>query len=287
MLPDYAAYEDILDRFAPRIRPVGVAATVTDGEPAALVDAVTAVGLRALLISNPRNPTGEVIAGGALAALVKGATATGCALLFDEFYSHYVYGDGTAPVSAAAHIDDVDDDPVLLFDGLTKNFRYPGWRLGWVVGPAETVSVIERVGQAMDGGPSQVVQRAAVAALEPGRADAETAAVRAHFAAKRDATVEGLRAAGIRVDPEPAGTFYVWGCLAGLPEPLRDAHAFFHAALDHRVITVPGPAFDLDPGHTRGDTGAFDSYVRFSYGPPMASVETGLQRLAALVDAYR
>jgi aspartate/methionine/tyrosine aminotransferase len=287
MLPDYAAYEDILDRNAARIRPVGIRpAGGGPGEPAGLVDAVTAAGLRALLISNPRNPTGEVIAGGALAELVKGATAAGCALLVDEFYSAYVYGPD-APVSAAAHVDDVDEDQVVIFDGLTKNFRYPGWRLGWVVGPAATVSVVERVGQAMDGGPSQVVQRAALAALDPDYAAAEMAAVRAHFAAKRSAAVAGLRAAGIRVDPEPQGTFYVWGCLDDLPGPLRDAHAFFHAALDHRVITVPGPAFDLDPGRRRDDTGAFDRYVRLSYGPPMASVAEGLTRLATLVDSYR
>ena len=135
-------------------------------------------------MSNPRNPTGEVIAGTELAALVDGMRATGAALLVDEFYSHYVYApgpDGTfgpaaRPVSAAEHVDDVDADPVLIFDGLTKNLRYPGWRLGWVVGPADAIGVIERVGQAMDGGTSQVVQRAALAALEPSYLDAETTA---------------------------------------------------------------------------------------------------------------
>jgi len=193
------------------------------------------------------------------------------------------------PVSAAAYAENVDTDPVLIFDGLTKGFRYPGWRLGWVLGPIETIAAIERIGQAMDGGPSQVVQRAALTALEPGYADAETAAVRAHFAAKRDVMVDGLRAAGIRVNDgehRQRGSFYVWGSLDDMPEPLRDADAFFREALDQRVITVPGYVFDLNPGGHR-EIGAFDRFVRFSYGPPADAVSDGVARLVALVGGYR
>lgn len=302
MLPDYAAYEDILDRNTPRIRPVALGPDADDlvgADAAAIVDAISGSGLPALLISNPRNPTGQVIAGSDLGALVTGTTKAGCALLIDEFYSQYVYNVGldatgasrslpAEPVSAAAHIENVDTDPVLVFDGLTKGFRYPGWRLGWVLGPIETIAAIERIGQAMDGGPSQVVQRAALAALEPGYADAETAAVRAHFAGKRDVMVDGLRAAGIRVDGDhrQRGSFYVWGSLDDLPEPLRDADAFFREALDQRVITVPGYVFDLNPGGHRA-TGVFDRFVRFSYGPPADAVADGVARLVAVVDGYR
>lgn len=291
VLPDYAAYADILDSNSPRLTPV----PVRRPGPAGILAAVTGAGLGALLVSNPRNPTGDVTAGDDLRALVAGATGAGCALLVDEFYSHYVYepepGGGwraaSAPVSAAAHVSDVDADPVVLIDGLTKNFRYPGWRLGWAVGPAETIAVMERVGQSLDGGASQVVQRAARHALDPAYADAETAAVRRHFAAKRELMVDGLRAAGIGVDPGPRGTFYVWGSVACLPEPLSTGTGFFHAALDQQVITVPGHVFDLDPGRHRADTGAFDGYVRFSFGPPAAVIAEGVARLAALVDKYR
>jgi hypothetical protein len=52
----------------------------------------------------------------------------------DEFYSHYVWN-GPAPISAAAYVEDVDSAPVLVIDGLTKNYRYPGWR------PASTPAI--------------------------------------------------------------------------------------------------------------------------------------------------
>jgi len=291
LLPDYAAYEDILAGNMPRLRPLAVPGDDVD----TLVKAVADAGLSALLMSNPRNPTGRVIRGAELARLVEALSDRGTALLADEFYSHYIYeqdadgrfGPAAGPVSAAAHVRDVDADPVLIVDGLTKNLRYPGWRLGWVLGPADAIAVLERIGQAMDGGPSRPVQRAALAAMEPDYLRRETSAVRAAFAAKRTMAVEGLRAAGIRIDPEPTGTFYVWGSLADMPTPLRTADAFFSAALDHRVITVPGHVFALDPGAMRTDGERFDGWMRFSYGPPADAVATGMTRLRDMVEAHR
>jgi aspartate/methionine/tyrosine aminotransferase len=58
-------------------------------------------------------------------------------LVMDEFYGGYNYTsncDGTT-ISAAENIEDVDEDDVLIIDGLTKRFRLPGWRIAWIVGP--------------------------------------------------------------------------------------------------------------------------------------------------------
>src|SRR5699024_513550 len=90
-------------------------------------------GIQAFAFSNPCNPTGELIRGETLERYVDMARRYGMLLAADEFYSHYIYNeDGSpagGPVSAAAHVRDVDEDPVLIIDGLTKNQRYPGWRV--------------------------------------------------------------------------------------------------------------------------------------------------------------
>jgi aspartate/methionine/tyrosine aminotransferase len=55
----------------------------------------------------------------------------------DEFYGGYNYTsncDGTT-ISAAENVEDVDEDDVLIIDGLTKRFRLPGWRIAWIIGP--------------------------------------------------------------------------------------------------------------------------------------------------------
>ena len=60
-------------------------------------------------------------------------------------------------------------------------------------------------------GPSLPAQRLAIKALDPERADEETTAARRLFAKKRNVTLEGLEAIGIRCERPPLGTFYVWG----------------------------------------------------------------------------
>jgi len=61
---------------------------------------------------------------------------------------------------------------------------------------------------------------------------------------------------------------------------------FFRAALERKVITVPGEFFDVNPGKRRKGHGSrFQSYVRFSFGPSAESIDTALGRLAELVSA--
>ncbi len=66
-----------------------------------------------------------------------GSEADTYQLVMDEFYGGYNYTndcDGTT-ISAAANVEDVDEDDVLILDGLTKRFRLPGWRIAWILGP--------------------------------------------------------------------------------------------------------------------------------------------------------
>lgn len=43
-------------------------------------------------------------------------------------------------------VADVNEDPVILIDGLTKNFRLPGWRVCWVIGPKNLISALSQSG---------------------------------------------------------------------------------------------------------------------------------------------
>src|SRR5262249_56811044 len=152
-LPDYTAYEELLDIFkASTAIPIlvegerGYAFSIDD-----LRREVQGRGLGALLLSNPCNPTGKHIRGEELSRWVDMARELDCALLIDEFYSHYLWSDGvgagspdiksgtlegfpnppamvrgeqSSPAShaisvesAARYVTDVDRDPVVLFDG--------------------------------------------------------------------------------------------------------------------------------------------------------------------------
>jgi N-succinyldiaminopimelate aminotransferase len=210
-----------------------------------------------------------------------------CALLIDEFYSHYIWKGrpGRLPMeSAARYVSDVNRDPVVIMDGFTKNWRYPGWRVSWTLGPRQVIEAVASAGSFLDGGGSRPLQRAALPLLEESHAVAETMAIHNAFREKRDKLHSRLGRLGVRTDREPDGTFYVWGNVAGLPPPLNEGMGFFRTALESKVIVVPGEFFDVNPGKRRSQRAArFRSYVRFSFGPSMETLDLALERLEALV----
>ena len=289
-LPDYTAYEELLEVFR-RFTPIPILLDPERGYDFSLAELrreISGRGLGALLLSNPCNPTGKAIVGTELEAWVRIARELDCALLLDEFYSHYLYRDGPPVASAAEFVEDVERDPVVIFDGLTKNWRYPGWRVTWTVGPRSVIEALASAGSFLDGGGSRPMQRAALPLLTPEHALAEAEAIRRTFRKKRNKLLDGLRALGVRVEREPEGTFYVWGNLENLPPPLDTGHGLFRAALERKVIVVPGAFFDVDPGQRRGGRASrFRHHVRFSYGPSADTLERALERLGEMVAEAR
>ncbi|MFN2549670.1 MAG: pyridoxal phosphate-dependent aminotransferase [Myxococcales bacterium] len=288
-LPDYTAYEELLDVFkAFTAIPIllegdrGYAFTPDD-----LKKEIQGRGLSALLLSNPCNPTGKLVQGDELSRWVGTAREQDCSLLIDEFYSHYIWTGrpGQLPIeSAARYVEDVNRDPVVLFDGLTKNWRYPGWRVTWTVGPAKVIEAVASAGSFLDGGGSRPLQRAAISLMSDEVVKQETTAIHAAFRDKREKMIARLERIGIRPDRAPDGTFYVWGNLSSLPPPLNDGMGFFRAALARKVITVPGEFFDVNPGKRRSRRASrFRSYTRFSFGPPQAQIDLALSRIEEIV----
>ena len=216
-----------------------------------------------------------------------------CTLIADEFYSHYIWRPDLAAqggiASAARYVEDVERDPVLIVDGLTKNWRYPGWRVTWTVGPKKVIDAVCSAGSFLDGGAARPLQRAAVELLSLDRTAAETRALHSQFGKKRERLLNGLRDAGLVVDMPPEGTFYVWASVVHLPPSLDTGMKFFRRALDRKVISVPGAFFDVDPGKRRGRRPSrFRRHLRFSFGPPMNQIERALDRIRELIaDASR
>lgn len=293
-LPDYTAYEELLEIFR-LMTPIPILLSRERGYHFGVDDLrreITGRGLSALLLSNPCNPMGRLICGDELAAWVETARDMDCSLLLDEFYSHYIWNKGPGEpgptVSAARYVEDVDEDPVVVFDGLTKNWRYPGWRITWTVGPKKVIEAASSAGSFLDGGAPRPLQRAAIELLDPDRVEAESTAIRKAFEAKRRLMLGRAYELGMGVDREPDGTFYVFAHLRNLPESINDGMAFFRAALEHKVVCVPGVFFDVNPGGRRSRwLSRFHQYVRLSFGPPMDNLRTGLDRLAEMVKEAR
>jgi N-succinyldiaminopimelate aminotransferase len=289
-LPDYTAYEELLDVFR-LFSPIPILLEGERGYQFSATDLrreILGRGLSAILASNPANPTGKVIGGRDLAEWVAVGRELDCAMIFDEFYSHYIWRPDLVAQgmieTAARYVEDVDRDPVVILDGLTKNWRYPGWRVTWTVAPRKIIEGVTSAGSFLDGGGSRPLQRKAAELLAPTAAMAETRAIHTEFAKKRTKLLNGLRDLGFTIDLPPEGTFYVWASAQHLPQSISDGMSFFRAALERNVISVPGEFFDVNPGKRRGGRASrFKRHLRFSFGPPMQKLELALERFRDVI----
>ncbi|MFW6054142.1 MAG: pyridoxal phosphate-dependent aminotransferase [Persicimonas sp.] len=285
-LPDYTAYEELLGLFR-LFSSIPILLDPQRGYDFSveeLEEEILGRGLGALLLSNPCNPTGKLIGGEELARWVDTSRELDCTLILDEFYSHYIWDVDPAEATAASYVEDVEEDPVVIVNGLTKSWRYPGWRVAWTLAPSDVVDRLSSAGSFLDGGASRPLQRAAVELLDEAHTRKEITAIQHTFKAKRDLLVERLRSMGIGIERPPGGTFYAWGDVSKLPEGMNNGMDFFKRCLEHQIICVPGEFFDVNPGQRRsGRSSRFRNHVRFSFGPPRASLERGLDRLESMI----
>lgn len=292
-LPDYTAYEELLGLFR-LFSPIPILLDPDRGYDFSLEELrreVMGRGLGALLVSNPCNPTGKAVSGESLRGWVSISRKLDCTLILDEFYSHYAWttheDDDVPTVTAARYVEDVERDPVVIINGLTKNWRYPGWRVSWTLGPKEIINRLSSAGSFLDGGGSRPIQRATIGLLDPAIAMQEARAIQRAFRQKRSMMLQRLTSMGVRVERPPEGTFYVWGSVADLSDPISTGMDMFRKGLEHQIICVPGQFFDVNPGQRRQGHGSrFKDHVRFSFGPAEDSLSSGLDRLEALIKSY-
>ncbi|KAF8205765.1 aminotransferase [Mycena galopus ATCC 62051] len=247
-VPDYTAYDQMLSSFK-RLVPTKYRLDINQ-----VKKDIQNQGLQVILASNPRNPTGQVIRGNELSNLVA-LGREGTTVILDEFYSWYIYPEHESEygnsISSAKYVEDVNTDSVIIIDGLTKNWRLPGWRVCWVIGPKNLVTALSQSGSFLDGGANHPLQLAALPLLDPEFVKTEREALQRHFKAKRDHVLKRLHNMQLDVDIPPQATFYIWLNLERLPAPLNNGLTFFEELLKEQTIVIPGIFFDINPSHRR------------------------------------
>ncbi|KAK0496845.1 pyridoxal phosphate-dependent transferase [Armillaria luteobubalina] len=292
-IPDYTAYDQVLTAFK-RLVPVPTALESSNKYRLDIEQTrkdIRTQGLAVILASNPRNPTGQVIKGNELKELVS-LSREGTTLILDEFYSWYIYSDNEKDlgksISSAEYIQDVNEDPIVIVDGLTKNWRLPGWRVCWVLGPKNLVTALSQSGSFLDGGANHPMQLAAIPLLNPIRVKGEKIALQKHFKMKRDHVLARLHELHLDVAVPPTSTFYIWLNLEKLPEPLNNGLTFFEELLKEQTIVIPGIFFDINPAHRRNlFNSPCHSFVRLSFGPPIEDLDKGLDAMARVLKKAR
>ena len=140
-----------------------------------------------------------------------------------------------------------------------------GWRVGWMVLPADLVRTAERLAQNFFVSPSYLGQVAAEAAFD---CHEELTANRARYEQARGLMIEGLGTAGLPTFSPPDGAFYFYVNIAGRAP---DSAAFCTRMLDELGIAAT-PGFDFDAARGR-------DFFRISTCAPLADVREAIARL--------
>jgi len=220
---------------------------------------------RGVLVANPGNPTGTLIAAAELRAIHEVVRARGGWLIVDEIYHELIY-DQVEPSAAAL------DEDVIVINSFSKYFLMTGWRLGWLLAPESLMPEIDKLAQNLFLSAPTVAQHAALAALQPAtRLLLE--ARKAELRARRDLLLPELRRLGFDVPVEPDGAFYIY---AGIDQFGMTSEAFAEKLLlEAGVAITPGTDFG---SHQAG------RHVRFAYTTSAQRIRAALARIAAALS---
>src|SRR3990167_6796270 len=178
----------------------------------ALLDAVTPA-TRLLIVNAPNNPTGWTLGRAEQQAILEHCRKTGTWILADEVYERLYYE--KTPNGCAPSFLDVasPDDRLVVAHSFSKSFLMTGWRLGWLVMPADMTHHMGKLVEFNTSCASVFTQRAGVVALQ--RTEDVTPRVVSHLKACRDTLVPLLQALP-QVQVEPAkGWMYAFFKLDG------------------------------------------------------------------------
>ena len=231
---------------------------------------------KVLLFCSPSNPTGAVYPAEQVEEIGRWAAGHGLWVLTDEIYEHLTYGGATAP-SMPVVVPELADR-CLVVNGVAKTYAMTGWRVGWVIGPADVVRAATNLQSHATSNVANVSQAAAVAALT---GDLSAVAVMGEaFDRRRQTIVSMLREIPGIALPEPQGAFYVYPSVKGLlGRSIGGRTAGSSAELaeivleEAEVAVVPGEAFGT-PG-----------YVRMSYALGDEDLVEGVRRLQRLLGS--
>ena len=160
-----------------------------------------------------------------------------------------------------------------MINGFSKYFCMTGWRLGWLVAPADLVRPIELLAQNLFISPPALAQEVALAALA---CKAELDRRIEDYRRNRAALLERLPAAGLDRLAPVDGAFYLYADVAHLTD---NSAAFCRQLLDATgVALTPGADFDSVAGHR---------FVRLAFAASHEKVVAGADRLAAWLSSRR
>jgi aspartate/methionine/tyrosine aminotransferase len=238
------------------------------------LEAARTPATKVLLWCSPSNPTGAVASRELTEAVGRWAVENGIWVVTDEIYEHLTY-DGAEAVSLPVAVPELTDTCVVL-NGVAKTYAMTGWRVGWMIGPADVIKAATNLQSHLSSNVANVSQRAAVEALT-GSLDAVDE-MKVAFDRRRRAIVELLSAIPGVECPTPKGAFYAYPDVRGLlGTEIRGRK--IESSLDLAAVVLEEAEVAVVPGEAFGTPG----YFRLSYALGDDDLRTGVTRMGELL----
>jgi aspartate/methionine/tyrosine aminotransferase len=231
-------------------------------------------GTRAVFINSPNNPTGWVITRAQQQRILDHCRQHGIWILADDVYERLVFEaapEGAATLACAPSFLDLatPHDRLLCANSFSKSWLMTGWRLGWVVVPAQMMDDLGKLIEYNTSCAPGFVQRAGIAAILGG--EPVIAATQTRYRASRDFLHARLNAIDGISAPLPEGAMYLFFDIAGSGDTLE---------LCKRLVREAG--LGLAPGSAFGPHA--ESCVRWCFASSIERLEDGLQRLQRFMN---
>ena len=239
------------------------------------LDAALTDKTKCVLFVSPNNPTGAVCSQAETEAIGRWIVEHDLWVMTDEIYEHLTY-DGIEQVSLPVVVPALRDK-CLVVNGVAKTYAMTGWRVGWLIGPADIVKAATNYQSHATSNVNNVAQVAAIAAL-----NGDLAAVhemKVAFTRRRSIIVDMLNEIDGVHCPTPQGAFYVYPSVQGVIGKTILGHTVT-SSLDLADFLLEKSLVAVVPGEAFGTPG----YLRLSYALSDDQLKEGITRMRNLIN---
>ena len=229
---------------------------------------------KVLLFVSPDNPSGSVYPPEEVKAIGEWAVSRGIWVITDEIYEHLTYGQHKF-TSMPTLVPELANQCVIV-NGVAKTYAMTGWRVGWMVGPADVMKASINFQSHATSNVNNVAQAAALAAVA---GDLSAVSMMRDAFERRGRTMHRMlnEIPGITC-LEPEGAFYCYPNVSGLIGKTFNGKTA-NNSMELADIILSEVKVAIVPGEAFGTSG----YARFSFALGDADLEEGIRRIADLV----
>lgn len=223
---------------------------------------------KAIIINSPNNPSGAMYSEEFISDIVSFCEKKDIWLIMDDIYHRLIF-DGRKPINCYKYAKNLTEtSKLIVVNGVSKQYAMTGFRIGWAVGNKKVIEAMANIQGHQTSGPSVVLQKAAVGALNGIQSGVES--LRLTLENNRNVMIDYLNSfEGVRVT-KPDGTFY---CFADFSNYNKSSNKLSEFLIDKvMVLTVPGAEFGME------------GYLRLSYCGTIKEITEGIERMKWALD---